>query len=126
MIYTENGVKAQNPRKSRKNVTRKWREKPKIRVTPKKILRGNERKTENLLNRKTVPVLRALGEQKKNERGGNEPSPIFMTKKKPVRCPDKGRRHRSFYVNKQPRIMQEAHAMRHMPCEAARAAQLAP
>ena len=45
MIYTENGVKAENPRKSRENVTRKREEKLKIRVSPPKILRGKDKKS---------------------------------------------------------------------------------
>ena len=48
MIYVETRRKAENPRKSPKNPTRKREEKLKIRVTAKK-----------------APVLRALGERKK-------------------------------------------------------------
>ena len=79
MIYVETRRKAENPRKSPKNPTRKREEKLKIRVTAKKLR-----------------FYGRLESEKKNERGGNAPSPIFITKKKPVSCPDKGRRHRFF------------------------------
>ena len=66
MIYTENGVKAENPRKSRENVTRKREEKPKIRVTAKKLR-----------------FYGRLEREKRNKRGGNTPAPIFITKSAP-------------------------------------------
>ncbi|MED9805876.1 MAG: hypothetical protein UGE21_03140 [Lachnospiraceae bacterium] len=77
MIYTENGVKAENPRKSRENVTRKREEKPKIRVSPPKILRGNERKAENPRNREKAPVLRTLEERKGTREAEMSPLPYL-------------------------------------------------
>ncbi len=88
MIYAEKKRKAENPCKS-----------------PQKNYAEKRGKAENPRNREKAPVLRALGERKRSERGGNTPAPIFITKKKPVRCPDRGRRHRPFYINKQSYIM---------------------
>ncbi len=88
MIYAEKKRKAENPRKSPQNPTRKREENLKIRVTAKKLR-----------------FYGRLEREKRSERGGNTPAPIFITKKKPVRCPDRGRRHRSFYINKQSYIM---------------------
>lgn len=56
--------KIENPRKPQKNPTRKWREKLKIRVTAKQFR-----------------FYGRLEREKKNERGGNAQSPIFMTKR---------------------------------------------
>ena len=45
MIYAEKRRKAENPRKSPQKTTREMEEKPKIRVSPQKILRGKEKKS---------------------------------------------------------------------------------